>query len=95
MPTQGHDIAQKWVINAIVEWKDKGVVIQGNRLRNHFEASHVSYCEIPKEPDISRSPATTLPAIPSPISNLTLETILAAETKLRTNPPIYHYTYTI
>lgn len=26
MPTQGHDIAQKWVINSVVDWKDDGII---------------------------------------------------------------------
>ncbi|KAI2788569.1 hypothetical protein POX_e06588 [Penicillium oxalicum] len=26
MPTQGHDIAQKWVINSVVDWKDEGII---------------------------------------------------------------------
>lgn len=26
MPTQGHDIAQKWVINTVVDWKDDGII---------------------------------------------------------------------
>ncbi|KAJ5668179.1 uncharacterized protein N7477_006749, partial [Penicillium maclennaniae] len=26
MPTQGHDIAQKWVINSVVDWKDDAII---------------------------------------------------------------------
>ncbi|KAJ5185832.1 hypothetical protein N7491_006298 [Penicillium cf. griseofulvum] len=26
MPTQGHHIAQKWVMNSVVDWKNNGLV---------------------------------------------------------------------
>jgi hypothetical protein len=74
MPTQGHDITQKWVINTVVDWKDKGTISQKDwkALKIGFGTTvklpTSPFVKFRKEPDIYIRPYNSVSKFLPPIA---------------------------